>query len=226
LNGKNRGLLQTAEALAFAPPVFRGLASDLALDRIEFSRRHERGVGTSSSPDDAQQLEPEPSRFVPPSAQGDVRRVGRRSHRLPGEIREAQEDLAGWTGARASRDEAASSARWPVERSRPYAVPRQHRRPMRNPNRSPSRCISRMPRRSLPRCSVRWTTGIGTAERLGASIRAVRHAVLRPACRSCGGRCHVKDWRLHQVATLFGAVAVRLPQFRCAGCGHTETGID
>jgi hypothetical protein len=27
------------------------------------------------------------------------------------------------------------------------------------------------------------------------------------------------------VATLFGTVAVRLPRFRCAGCGHGETGI-
>jgi hypothetical protein len=38
-----------------------------------------------------------------------------------------------------------------------------------------------------------------------------------------GGRCHVKDWRLHQIGTLFGMVAVRLPRFRCAGCGHGET---
>jgi hypothetical protein len=29
--------------------------------------------------------------------------------------------------------------------------------------------------------------------------------------------CHVKGWRLHQLATLFGTVAVRLPRFRCAG---------
>jgi hypothetical protein len=29
----------------------------------------------------------------------------------------------------------------------------------------------------------------------------------------------------HQVATLFGTVAVRLPRFRCAGCGHGENGI-
>ena len=24
------------------------------------------------------------------------------------------------------------------------------------------------------------------------------HAVLRPACRACNGRCHVKDWRQHR----------------------------
>src|ERR1700732_5348972 len=57
------------------------------------------------------------------------------------------------------------------------------------------------------------------------AAQARDHAVLRPDCSCCGGRCHVKDWRLHQVATLFGAVAVRLPRFRCAGCGHTETGL-
>jgi hypothetical protein len=34
-----------------------------------------------------------------------------------------------------------------------------------------------------------------------------------------------RDWRLHRVATLFGTVAVRLPRFRCVGCGHGETGI-
>lgn len=51
------------------------------------------------------------------------------------------------------------------------------------------------------------------------------HAVLRRVCPTSGGRCHIKDWRLHEVATLFGKVAVRLPRFRCAGCGRTETCI-
>jgi len=51
------------------------------------------------------------------------------------------------------------------------------------------------------------------------------HAVLRPSCCTCNGRCHVKDWRLHRIATLFGEVRVRLPRFLCAGCGHTETGV-
>jgi hypothetical protein len=37
-----------------------------------------------------------------------------------------------------------------------------------------------------------------------AAAQARDHAALRPDCPSCGGRCHVKDWRLHQVATLFG----------------------
>ena len=57
------------------------------------------------------------------------------------------------------------------------------------------------------------------------AAQARDHAVLRPDCSSCGGKCHVKDWRPHQIATLFGRVAVRLPRFLCAGCGRTETGI-
>jgi hypothetical protein len=51
------------------------------------------------------------------------------------------------------------------------------------------------------------------------------HAVLRPDCRSCNGRCHVKDWRPHRIATLFGEVRGRLPRFLCDGCGRTETGV-
>jgi hypothetical protein len=57
------------------------------------------------------------------------------------------------------------------------------------------------------------------------SVQADDHAVLRPDCSACGQACHVKDWRLRRVATLFGTVPVRLPRFRCAGCGHGETGI-
>ena len=30
----------------------------------------------------------------------------------------------------------------------------------------------------------------------------------------------------HQIATLFGQVTVRLPRFRCAGCGATEAGVE
>jgi hypothetical protein len=57
------------------------------------------------------------------------------------------------------------------------------------------------------------------------AAQAQDHAVLRPDCSCCCGRCHVKDWRPHQVATLFGGVTIRLPRFRCASCGHTEAGI-
>jgi hypothetical protein len=51
------------------------------------------------------------------------------------------------------------------------------------------------------------------------------HAARRPECRGCGAACRVKDYRHHAIATLFGQVAVRLPRFRCAGCGATETGV-
>src|SRR3954465_15928342 len=36
----------------------------------------------------------------------------------------------------------------------------------------------------------------------------------------------VKDYRQHAIATLFGQVAVRLPRFRCAGCGTTGTAVE
>jgi hypothetical protein len=56
------------------------------------------------------------------------------------------------------------------------------------------------------------------------AAQARDHAVQRPDCRSCGAACHVKDYRDHAVATLFGQVTVRLPRFRCAGCGGSEAG--
>ena len=49
------------------------------------------------------------------------------------------------------------------------------------------------------------------------------HAGLQPDCSACGGGCHVKDWRLRQVATLFGgyrgfsAPAVAAPRRVSAG---------
>src|SRR3954453_3326724 len=48
------------------------------------------------------------------------------------------------------------------------------------------------------------------------------HAARRPLCRSCGTACQVKDYRPHQIATVFGQVTLRLPRFRCAGCGGAE----
>jgi len=56
------------------------------------------------------------------------------------------------------------------------------------------------------------------------AAQARDHAALRPECSTCGGRCQVKDWRSHQIATPFGRVTVRLPRFRCSGCGCVETG--
>ncbi len=58
------------------------------------------------------------------------------------------------------------------------------------------------------------------------AVQARDQAALRPACSGCGARCHVKDWQSRQVATLFGTVTVRLPRFRCPGCGHVEAGIN
>jgi hypothetical protein len=56
------------------------------------------------------------------------------------------------------------------------------------------------------------------------AAQARSHAIRRPDCRSCGEVCHVKDYRDHAIATLFGQVTVRFPRFRCAGCGGNETG--
>ena len=57
------------------------------------------------------------------------------------------------------------------------------------------------------------------------AAQARSHSVRRPECRSCSGVCHVKDYRNHAVATHFGQVTVRLPRFRCGGCGAIEAGI-
>jgi len=56
------------------------------------------------------------------------------------------------------------------------------------------------------------------------AMQARDHAALRPECSTCEARCHVKDWRSRQVATLFGTMAVRLPRFRCPRCGCDEAG--
>src|SRR3954470_3868723 len=50
------------------------------------------------------------------------------------------------------------------------------------------------------------------------------HALRRPDCRTCTAPCQIKDYRPHQIATLFGQVTLRLPRFRCAGCGGAEAG--
>src|SRR5277367_1282243 len=57
------------------------------------------------------------------------------------------------------------------------------------------------------------------------AAQADNHAMFRPDCQSCGRTCHVKDWRPHRIATLFGEVRVRLARFLCGGCGCTETGV-
>ena len=57
------------------------------------------------------------------------------------------------------------------------------------------------------------------------AAQACHHALLRPDCPSCGGRCHVKDWRRHRIATMFGEVRLKLQRFRCAGCDRGQTGV-
>jgi hypothetical protein len=58
------------------------------------------------------------------------------------------------------------------------------------------------------------------------AAQARLHAALRPECRHCGTPCRMKDYRQHEIATLFGQVTVRLPRFLCAGCGTIDTGMD
>src|SRR5277367_6865424 len=62
-------------------------------------------------------------------------------------------------------------------------------------------------------------------QRAIVASQADQHGRLRPDCRLCRGRCHVKDWRPHRIATLFGEVTVRLPRFLCAACNRTELGV-
>jgi hypothetical protein len=58
------------------------------------------------------------------------------------------------------------------------------------------------------------------------AMQARDHAMVRPDCRLCGERSHVKGWRPHRIATLFGEVRVKLPRLTCAGCGCGETGLN
>jgi hypothetical protein len=57
------------------------------------------------------------------------------------------------------------------------------------------------------------------------AAQARNHSVQRPECRGCSGVCHLKDYRNHAVATHLGQVTVRLPRFRCTGCGAIEAGV-
>jgi hypothetical protein len=58
------------------------------------------------------------------------------------------------------------------------------------------------------------------------AVQARIHSARRPQCRGCGTACRVKDYRQHRIATLFGQVTVRLPRFRCGGCGAIEAGME
>src|SRR3954454_12506551 len=73
---------------------------------------------------------------------------------------------------------------------------------------------------------------LGESKRLLAGLQreivaaqARAHAARRPECRSCGTACRLKDYRRHEIATLFGRVTVRLPRFRCAGCAASATSV-
>ena len=67
---------------------------------------------------------------------------------------------------------------------------------------------------------------LAAIQREVVAAQARDHALRRPTCRSCGDACHVKDYRRHRTATLFGQVTVRLPRFRCIACGGIESGVD
>jgi hypothetical protein len=66
---------------------------------------------------------------------------------------------------------------------------------------------------------------LAEVQQVVVAAQSDNQATIRPSCRSCGRRCHVKDWRLHRNATLFGEVRVSLPRFLCAGCGRIEIGL-
>jgi hypothetical protein len=66
---------------------------------------------------------------------------------------------------------------------------------------------------------------LASVQRAVVSGQVDSHGQLRPCCRFCSGRCHLKDWREHCVATLFGEATVRLPRFLCIACNRTELGV-
>ncbi len=66
---------------------------------------------------------------------------------------------------------------------------------------------------------------LSSVQRAIVAAQADSHGLLRPRCRSCGGKCHLKDWRGHCIATLFGEVQVRLPRLLCPACDRIETGV-
>ena len=56
-------------------------------------------------------------------------------------------------------------------------------------------------------------------------LEAHRQLLDEACCSACSGKCHLKDWRSHRIATPFGAVTVPLPRFRCIACDRIETGV-
>src|ERR1700685_4286365 len=45
---------------------------------------------------------------------------------------------------------------------------------------------------------------LASVQRAVVSGQVNSHGPQRPCCRSCAGKCHLKDWRGHRHATLFG----------------------
>jgi hypothetical protein len=67
---------------------------------------------------------------------------------------------------------------------------------------------------------------LGLIQREVVAAQCRELATRRPSCRSCAAVCQIKDYRPRQIATPFGQVTVRLPRFRCAGCGTMEAAVD
>ena len=67
---------------------------------------------------------------------------------------------------------------------------------------------------------------LGQVQQQLVTEQANIHAMFRPDCQPCCGKCHVKDWRAHRIATLFGEVRVKLPRLVCADCGCGGTGVN
>ena len=66
---------------------------------------------------------------------------------------------------------------------------------------------------------------LASVQRAVVSAQADRHGLRRPCCSAYNRKCHLKDWRGHHIATLFGAVTVPLPRFRCTACNRIETSV-
>ena len=66
---------------------------------------------------------------------------------------------------------------------------------------------------------------LASVQRAVVSAQADSHGLRRPCCSACNRKCHLKDWRGHHIATLFGAVTVPLPRFRCTACNRIETSV-
>src|SRR3954451_1220524 len=67
---------------------------------------------------------------------------------------------------------------------------------------------------------------LGPIQREVGAAQCRELATRRPTCRSCAAVCQLKDYRPRQIATPYGLVTVRLPRFRCAGCGTMEAAVD